>query len=160
MMQCSSFEAAFTRLPRTCRGTARAVLRAMFNLTSSVVLVASLLTVACGRKSEPSKPATCAEAGQLLSKRFGEFADKANFVGEKRAALDKAMAATVSEHCTADAWDDVALGCLGAVATIRDGSIDVATYNKAIDTCTDAIGKDKSKKLDDAVGATVRAAAK
>ena len=96
----------------------------------------------------------------MVTKRLGEFADGAHVTGDRRVTLDKGMVAAITERCTADKWDDVVLGCLGAMATIREGEIDVTTYRKGIDICTKAIGEPNQKKLDDAVGEVIRSIAK
>lgn len=129
-------------------------------LINKFVLSTTLLVTftACSKKSEStaSKPATCAVAGQMVAKRLGELADKAKVTGEKRAQLDMAMADAITARCTADAWNEATLGCLGAMATIREGEVPVATYNDGIDICTKAIGDENQKKLDAAVGEVVR----
>ena len=127
------------------------------------VLATTLLLAfaACGSKEDTrSKPVSCPVAAQMVTKRLGEFADGANVTGERRVTLDKGMTAAISARCTEDKWDEVVLGCLGAMATIREGEIDVATYRKGIDVCTKAIGEENQKKLDDAVGAVIRSIAK
>jgi hypothetical protein len=125
----------------------------------TLIMTFSLSTaVACGggKDAEPSKPVTCEVAGQMVSKRMGEYADKANVTGAKRTELDKAMAVAITKRCVEDKWDEVPLGCLGAMATIREGEIDVPTYRKGVDICTRAIGPDNEKKVDAAVGEVVR----
>ena len=125
------------------------------NKKIAVALVVGLF--GCSKaESTASKPVTCAVAGDMVSKRLGEFADKAKVAGTKRVELDKAMAAVVTTRCTEDKWDDVPLGCLGAMATIKEGEIDVQTYRKGIDICTDAIGKDSKDRMETEVGAVVR----
>jgi hypothetical protein len=121
-------------------------------------IVVCLVTVACGNK-EPkgSKPATCPIAGQLVSQRFCEYADKAKVSGAKRVELDKAMADTIAARCEEDKWHEAALGCLGAMATVPREKLDPKTYNNGIDICTRAIGPESEKKLDTAVGQTVKA---
>ena len=131
-------------------------------MMKSAILATSLLAfAACGSKKESSesKPVTCPVAAQMVTKRLGEFADGANVTGERRVTLDKGITAAVTERCTADKWDEVVLGCLGAMATIREGEIDAKTYNKGIDICTKAIGDASQKKLDDAVGEVIRSIA-
>ena len=108
------------------------------------------------KESHRSKPVNCTKAGEMVAKRLGEFADKTKVTGEWRAKLDKDMAATITTRCTEDAWDEVTLGCLGAVASIEDGELKPQAYNGAVDTCVKAIGDEKWKKMEDAVGAVVR----
>lgn len=126
-------------------------------MTKMLVLVLAL--AACGSKKEEdhrSKPATCPVAGELVARRFGEYADKANVTGAKRAELDAAMAQTISQRCEEDKWDEAALGCLGAMATVPREKLAPKTYNSGIDICTRAIGAESEKKLDTAVGETVK----
>ena len=125
----------------------------------TILIAASLVAVVGCSKSkdhEPSKPVSCAVAAQMITKRLAEFADEAKVTGDKRVTLDKALVAAITERCTGDAWDEVPLGCLGAMATIKEGEIDVKTYNKGVDICTDGVGKEKREKLDSAVGETIR----
>ena len=130
-------------------------------MISKTLILTSLIALGCSKKEDTgSKPVTCDVAGQMVSKRMGEFADEAKVTGEKRAVLDKAMAAAVTKRCLEDKWEEVTLGCLGAMATIKDGEIDAPTYRKGIDICTKAIGEASSKKLDDDVGAAVKATMK
>ena len=129
---------------------------AMIMKTTITALVAMALGCGGSKDSEPSKPVTCDKAGTMVAKRMGEYADEAKVAGPKRVELDKAMAAAITTRCTEDKWDEVALGCLGAMATIPDGKIDAPTYNKGVDICTKAIGEEKSKALDTAVGEAVR----
>ena len=129
-------------------------------MTFNRVLLASFLVVAVGchkNDVEPSKPVSCEVAGKMVAKRVGEFADKANITGDRRTKLDSDIAAAVATRCTEDKWDDVPLGCLGAVATIKEGTIPADKYNDAIDVCTKAIGDDKWKKMEGSVGQIVRA---
>jgi hypothetical protein len=124
-------------------------------------LIALVAAVGCGSKEDSaSKPVTCDVAGQMISKRMGEFADEAKVSGDKRVTLDKAMAVAITTRCTEDKWEEVTLGCLGAMATIPEGKIDASTYRKGIDICTKAIGEESSKKLDAAVGDAVKATMK
>ena len=121
------------------------------------MFAAVLALAACGKKeSEKSKPVTCAVAGTMVAKRVGELADEAKVAGDRRAKLDKDIAAAVSTRCTEDAWDELPLGCLGAVASLPDGKLAPATYYKAVDTCTKAIGDEKWKKMEDAIGVVIR----
>jgi hypothetical protein len=130
----------------------------MLRIQLLLVLVA---VTGCGKKeSTASKPVTCEVAGQMVAKRMGEYADKAKIAGAKRAELDTAMAAAITTRCTEDKWDDVPLGCLGAMARIKDGEIEAATYRKGIDICTDGAGKQNTEKLDAAVGEVVRSVMK
>jgi len=147
--------ADFTILRRHRSGSRRAA-AARMNTKLVLAFVVFVPLFGCGKEeSTASKPVTCEVAGKMLSKRFGEFADKAKVVGEKRVELDAAMAAAITTRCTEDKWEEVTLGCLGAMATIKDGEIDVETYRKGIDVCTNAIGKASAKKLDDAVANAV-----
>lgn len=112
---------------------------------------------ACGSKeSTRSSPVTCEVAGQMVSQRMGEYADRAKVAGAKRVELDKAMAETITARCTGDKWDSVPLGCLGAMATVKRDKVDAKAWNNGIDVCTRAIGAENEKKLDAAVGLTVR----
>ena len=128
-------------------------------MKSRALILAGMLIAGCGNKkhSNASESVTCEVAGKLEAKRLGEFADQAHISGDRRTKLDADLATTVTKRCTEDKWDDVTLGCLGAVATIKEGEIPVEKYNDAIDTCTKAIGEDKLKKMDDDVAKTVRA---
>jgi len=130
----------------------------MRRMKLTTVIAASLLVaIACSKKeSTKSKPVTCEVAGQMVAKRLGEFADQAKVTGERRAKLDKDMAGAIGARCKEDAWDEVPLGCLGAMANIPEGKVDTETYNKGIDICTQAIGKEKWKKMEDDVGVIVR----
>ena len=111
----------------------------------------------CGKASESSKsaePINCARAGTLVSKRMGEFADKANIPADKRAQLDEAMATAIGMQCVLDLWDKTTLDCLGALGK-SEHDLDVAAYRKGVDVCTKAIGPAKSKNLDTAVADAV-----
>ena len=70
--------------------------------------------------------------------------------------MHQRIAAAVGKRCVEDKWDDVPLGCLGAMATIKDGEISVENYRSGVDICTDAIGKENRKKMEDDVGAAIR----
>jgi hypothetical protein len=121
------------------------------------LLATFLLTsvAACGKK-KGSAPATCDVAGEMVAKRLGEFADQAKVTGDKRTALDAAMAKAISTRCTEDKWDNVPLGCLGAIHAVPEGKLDVDAYRKGVDVCTDAIGPDDHKKLDASVGDVIK----
>ncbi|HEY4180802.1 MAG TPA: hypothetical protein VGM90_28350 [Kofleriaceae bacterium] len=110
---------------------------------------------ACGKK-KGSDPATCAVAGEMVAKRLGEFADQAKVTGEKRTTLDAEMAKAITTRCTEDKWDDVPLGCLGAIHAVPEGKLDVDAYRKGVDVCTDAIGTENHKKLDASVGDVIK----
>src|SRR5205085_4662147 len=109
------------------------------------------------KESTKSKPVSCDVAGTMVAKRLGEFADQAHVTGDRRVKLDKDMAAAISARCVEDKWDEVTLGCLGAMATIRDGELKPKAYNGGVDICTKAIGDDNFKKMEDDVGKIVRA---
>jgi hypothetical protein len=128
-------------------------------IKSRALLLAALLTAGCGNKkhSNASEPVTCEVAGKMEAKRLGEFADRAQISGDRRTKLDADLATAVTKRCNEDKWDEVTLGCLGAVATIKEGEVPVDKYNSAIDTCTKAIGEDKLEKMDSDVAKTVRA---
>jgi hypothetical protein len=118
-------------------------------LTSLIALAA----FGCSKKEDSaSKPVTCEVAGQMVSKRMGEFADEAKVTGDKRVTLDKAMAAAITTRCTEDKWEEVTLGWLGAMASIPEGKLDAPTYRKGVDICTKAIGE-RAPKLDPPWGA-------
>ena len=126
---------------------------------SKSLLAAALLVgwLGCSKKeSTESKPVTCHVAGQMVTKRLGEFADQSHVTGDKRAKLDERIASAVTARCTADKWDDLPLSCLGAMASIKEGEISVDNYRKGVDICVDAIGKESKRKLDDDVGAAIR----
>lgn len=129
-------------------------------MKSRALVLAALLIAGCGNKkhSNASESVTCEVAGKMEAKRLGEFADQAQISGDRRTKLDADLAAALTKRCTEDKWDDVTLGCLGAVATIKEGTVPVDKYNSAIDTCTKAIGEDKLKKMDQDVAKAVRAA--
>lgn len=129
-------------------------------ILSSLIALVTAVSCSKSKDSEASKPVTCDVAGQMVSKRMGEFADEAKVTGAKRVELDKAMAVAITHRCTEDKWEEVTLGCLGAMASIKEGEIDATTYRKGIDICTKAIGDANSKKLDAAVGEAVKATMK
>ena len=124
----------------------------------TVVAASFLAMAACSKKEDTrSKPVACPKAGEMVAKRLGEFAEKVDYTPAQRTKLDKDMAAAISTRCTEDQWDEVALGCLGAVASVKEGKLDEKTYRGAVDTCVKAIGDEKWKKMEDTVGVIVRA---
>jgi hypothetical protein len=130
-------------------------------IIKSTITALILTAFGCSKdESTASKPVSCDKAGSMLAKRFGEYADKANVNGPKRVELDKAMAVAITQRCVEDKWDDVPLGCLGALANIPDGEVPVATLNKGVDTCVAAIGPDLEKKVEAAVGEVIRSVMK
>jgi hypothetical protein len=122
----------------------------------TTIIVAAVAVTGCSKKEDSkSKPVTCEVAGQMVAKRLGEFAD-GKVAGERRVKLDKDMAAAITARCVEDKWDEVPLGCLGAVHSIPEGKLKPENYRGAVDTCTKAIGDEKWKKMEDAIGVVVR----
>jgi hypothetical protein len=120
------------------------------------ILVALLAVAACKKEPTPSKPVTCAVAGQMVTKRMGEFAAQAKFPADKQAAVDQAMTAAITKQCTDDKWDEVTLGCLGSIAALPEGELDTATFNNGVTMCTNAIGDAKLKNMSDAAVTAAR----
>lgn len=110
-----------------------------------LIVVASLAVAGCKKEATPSKPVSCAVAGDMVAKRMREFAVQANWPSDKQAAVDKAMSLAIAKQCVLDLWDEVPLGCLGAIASVPD--LDTVNYNKGVEVCTEAIGEAKMKNM-------------